>query len=381
MFVSAALLFLVEPMMGKMALPMLGGTPAVWNTCLVFFQATLLAGYLYAYAVTKWLRRRTQIVLHVALALTPLFVLPLRIPIGWEPPSQSNPVLWILAMLSVAVGLPFFLLSASTPMLQRWFSQSGHKQASDPYFLYAASNAGSLVGLLGYPLLLEPTLRLSVQSHLWSYGYALFLVMTVTCGALVWRVQPGIAAAEAAPQGETGAAEPSAAWRQRLRWIAFAFVPSSLMMGVTTALTTDVPAIPLFWVLPLAFYLLSFVLVFAKRPPISHEFLIRKLPFLILAALVPTVCKTKLPLLAMILLYVSTLFAIALMCHGELARSRPNVSRFGVLSVDVLWRRAGRHLQCADRARSFLDSGRVSAGPDLRGASAASHRPKVRFIG
>jgi len=334
MFVSAALLFLVEPMMGKMALPMLGGTPAVWNTCLVFFQATLLAGYLYAYAVTKWLRRRTQIVLHVALALTPLFVLPLRIPIGWEPPSQSNPVLWILAMLSVAVGLPFFLLSASTPMLQRWFSQSGHKQASDPYFLYAASNAGSLVGLLGYPLLLEPTLRLSVQSHLWSYGYALFLVMTVTCGALVWRVQPGIAAAEAAPQGETGAAEPSAAWRQRLRWIAFAFVPSSLMMGVTTALTTDVPAIPLFWVLPLAFYLLSFVLVFAKRPPISHEFMIRKLPFLILAALVPTVCKTKLPLLAMILLYVSTLFAIALMCHGELARSRPNVSR---LTEFYLW--------------------------------------------
>ena len=187
MFISATLLFLVEPMLAKMALPMLGGTPAVWNTCLVFFQAVLLAGYLYAHAATRWLGRRTQIAVHIGLALTFLAVLPLRLPAGWEPPARSSPVLSILVMLSVAVGLPFFLLSSSTPMLQRWFAQSGHKQARDPYFLYAASNAGSLVGLLGYPLLLEPTLRLSQQSHLWSYGYALFVVMTAVCGVLVWR--------------------------------------------------------------------------------------------------------------------------------------------------------------------------------------------------
>src|SRR5580692_9967875 len=203
MFVSAALLFLVEPMMAKMALPMLGGTPAVWNTCLVFFQAMLLAGYLYAYASTKWLRRRTQIILHISLALTPLAVLPLHIPAGWEPPSDSSPVLWVLAMLSVAVGLPFFMLSASTPILQRWFSHSGHKSADDPYFLYAASNAGSLVGLLGYPFLLEPTLRLSVQSYFWSYGYAAFLLLTVACGALVWRNRSEIAAAPEAPVEES----------------------------------------------------------------------------------------------------------------------------------------------------------------------------------
>src|ERR1035438_951487 len=170
MFVSATLLFLVEPMMAKMALPLLGGTPAVWNTCLMFFQAALLCGNLYAYAATRWLGRRTQIAAHICLALLPFAVLPLHIPFGWEPPAQSSPVLWILGMLTVAVGLPFFVLSASTPMLQRWFSQSGHKSAHDPYFLYAASNAGSLVGLLGYPLLLEPTLRLGAQSHLWSYG-------------------------------------------------------------------------------------------------------------------------------------------------------------------------------------------------------------------
>jgi hypothetical protein len=220
-------------------------------------------------------------------------------------------------------------------MLQRWFSQSGHKSASDPYFLYAASNAGSLLGLLAYPLLLEPTLRLSEQSHLWSYGYAAFLVLTVACGALVWRAQPGIAvAAHAASCEEENEADRSVAWRKRLRWIALAFVPSSLMMGVTTALTTDVPAIPLFWVLPLALYLLSFVLVFAKRPPISHEWLIRRLPFLILAALIPIVSKTKLPLLALILFYLAALFAIALVCHGEIARSRPKVSR---LTEFYLW--------------------------------------------
>ena len=270
MFVSATLLFLVEPMMAKMALPMLGGSPAVWNTCLVFFQAVLLAGYLYVYAATKWLGRRTQIALHLALAFTALAVLPLRIPMGWEPPSQSSPVLWILTMLSVAVGLPFFVLSASTPMLQRWFSQSGHKQSHDPYFLYAASNVGSLVGLLGYPLLLEPTLRLSLQSHFWSYGYALYLAMAVACSVLVWRTQPSLPA-YGADSGEVAAETDSTViWRQRLRWIALAFVPSSLMMGVTTALTTDVPAIPLFWVLPLAIYLLSFVLVFAKRQLIPH---------------------------------------------------------------------------------------------------------------
>jgi hypothetical protein len=334
MFVSAALLFLVEPMMAKMALPMLGGTPAVWNTCLVFFQSMLLAGYLYAYASTKWLRRRTQIILHVSLALTPLAVLPLHIPAGWEPPSDSTPVFWVLAMLSVAVGLPFFLLSASTPMLQRWFSHSGHKSANDPYFLYAASNAGSLVGLLGYPLLLEPTLRLSVQSTFWSYGYALFLVLTVACGALVWRSRLEAAPAQTAAIEEPNETAPRDLLRQRLRWIALAFVPSSLMMGVTTALTTDVPAIPLFWVLPLAFYLLSFVMVFAKHPPISHEWLIRRLPFLILIALIPTLCKIKLPLLALIALYLLTLFAIALVCHGEVARSRPKITR---LTEFYLW--------------------------------------------
>ena len=333
MFVSAALLFLVEPMIAKMALPLLGGSPAVWNTCLVFFQTVLLAGYMYAYAATKWLGHRTQIAVHVGLAIAFLAVLPLHIPVGWEPPAESSPVLWILGMLSVAVGLPFFLISASTPMLQRWFSQSGHKSANDPYFLYAASNAGSLVGLLGYPLLLEPTLRLSEQSHLWSYGYLLFVILTIVCGALTWSEKRNMAAATQSYLQPIDTNE-NLSLQTRLRWVALAFVPSSLMMGVTAALTTDVPAIPLFWVLPLAFYLLSFVLVFAKRPPVSHKWLVRRLPFLILAALVPTVCKATFPLVVLIALYLLVLFAVALVCHGELALNRPNIS---CLTEFYLW--------------------------------------------
>ena len=324
MFVSAALLFLVEPMLAKMVLPMLGGTPAVWNTCLVFFQAVLLCGYLYAHASSKWLGRRTQIVLHFSLTLMALVVLPLRIPAGWEPPAQSSPVPWILGMLSLAVGLPFFLISSSTPMLQRWFAHSGHKSAHDPYFLYAASNAGSLVGLLGYPLLLEPTLRLSEQSRIWTYGYLFFVAMTTVCGILVWRARTAPPSAPAPTEQADGTK--SNRWLRRMRWVALAFVPSSLMMGVTTALTTDVPAIPLFWVLPLALYLLSFVMVFTSRPPFSHEWLVQRLPFLILATLYPIVSKTQLPLLLLFPLYLLTLFAVALVCHGELARSRPGIA-------------------------------------------------------
>jgi len=174
-------------MLAKMILPMLGGTPAVWNTCLVFYQAMLLAGYLYAHAAMKWFGRRTQIAVHMAIVLSPFLILsllPLHLPPGWEPPAQANPVPWLFAMLFVSVGLPFFALAASTPILQRWYADSGSMRAADPYFLYAASNAGSLVGLLAYPLLMEPMLRLTRQSHLWTFGYMLFVALTLACGCL-----------------------------------------------------------------------------------------------------------------------------------------------------------------------------------------------------
>jgi hypothetical protein len=333
MFASATLLFLVEPMIAKMLLPTLGGTPAVWNTCMVFFQTMLLAGYFYAYVAMRWLGRRAQIVVHLSLVSLPLFlsVLPLHLPRGWEPPTQSSPVFWLLGVLFVSVGLPFFVLSSSTPVLQRWFGDSDHRQAADPYFLYAASNVGSLAGLLAYPFVLEPLLRLSEQSRLWKSGYMVFVAMTAACAALVWNGRSRLAAV---PPEPVEAPSPRGIWRERLRWIALAFVPSSLMIGVTTALTTDVPAIPLFWVLPLALYLISFILVFAKRQWISHDWLIRRMPFLILGALVPVVTQTKLPLALLLALYLLVLFVVAMVCHGELARTRPAVNR---LTEFYLW--------------------------------------------
>ena len=326
MFLSAALLFLVEPMIGKMLLPLLGGTPAVWNTCLVFFQAALLAGYLYAHAALRFLSRKVQVLAHIGVLLLPLLIagmLPPHVPSGWEPPAATNPVGWVLLLLLVVIGLPFFALSATTSMMQRWFADSGRSDASDPYFLYAASNAGSLLGLLAFPLLMEPLLRLSQQSRMWSAGYAIFVTMTALCAAMAWKWGTKNAAFEKA-----AAALPNnvpSAWSTRWRWIALAFIPSSLMLGVTTAMTADVPAIPLFWVLPLAVYLISFVLVFAKKPPISHQWMLKRLPFLILCGICPTISQGTFSLPILLIAYLTVLFGMALVFHGELARSRPEV--------------------------------------------------------
>jgi hypothetical protein len=330
MFLSAALLFVVEPMIGKMLMPLLGGTPAVWNTCLVFFQAVLLAGYLYAHAALRFLGRKVQIAVHLALVAAPLLIsgmLPPHLPAGWEPPVESNPVGWVLLLLLVVVGFPFFALSSTTSMMQRWFADSGRADAADPYFLYAASNAGSLLGLLAYPLLLEPLLRLHTQSRLWSTAYAVFVALTATCGWLAWRWRVGSAIQSAGGAGEATANAPGATigWPTRWRWIGYAFIPSSVMLGATSAITADVPAIPLFWVLPLAVYLISFVLVFAKKPPISHRWLVERLPFLILAGICPAVSQTRFSLAVLLLLYLTVLFGLALAFHGELAKSRPAV--------------------------------------------------------
>ncbi len=329
MFVSAALLFLVEPMFAKMALPLLGGSAAVWTTCLVFFQVTLLAGYAYAHASAKLLGKRPQVAVHAAVLLAALALLPVHVPGGWAPPVQPNPVGWLLRLLLVAVGLPFFALSATTPILQKWFALSGHPSCGDPYFLYAASNSGSLLGLLSYPFVLEPLLGLSDQSRLWKWCYVLFLLLVAVCVALVWRSRNELSGSVTIlplnPRFEevtTRHAE-NPTPRQRLRWVALAFVPSSLMLGVTTALTTDLPAIPLLWVIPLALYLLSFVLVFARKPHLLPLWLRRRLPLLILVAAIPFLLKSVPPLPALLPIDLLTFFAVAMVCHGEVARSRP----------------------------------------------------------
>jgi hypothetical protein len=331
MFVSAYLLFLVQPMVAKMILPLLGGTPAVWNTCMVFYQAVLLAGYAYTHVVTTRLRFRTQLFLQVILLCLPLLVLPIQV--RDASPGDIPPALWLLGMLTIVVGLPFFLLATTAPLVQKWFANTDHPSARDPYFLYSASNFGSMLALLGYPTLVEPYLHLKAdswlsQSWLWALGYVVFLVLMAGCAWVVWqnRSVKKIAELESGDrndQTESESGNDSPTWRTKLRWVGLAFVPSTMMLGVTTYMTLDVAAIPLLWVIPLTLYLLSFILVFSKWPAALHKAMVMTMPLLVLLLVFIYLSDTT-SIVARILLNLLTLFVVALVCHGEIARGRPS---------------------------------------------------------
>src|SRR5438552_3307651 len=273
MFVGATLLFVVQPMVGKMILPLLGGTPAVWNTCMVFFQAALLAGYAYAHATVQWLGSRRQAALHLIVMMFPLALLPLGVDARLVRGGEANPVFDVLWLLSLSVGLPFLVVGATAPLLQKWFTATGHPAARDPYFLYAASNLGSMLALLGYPVLVEPNLPLRgehwlAQTRLWTFGYVALVALVALCAVVLWRSPrpvPGHGApdADAAIAGDTGARPTTP---ERLTWTPPAFAPSRLLPGVTTYITTDLAAVPLLWVIPLAIYLLTFILAFGRWP-------------------------------------------------------------------------------------------------------------------
>ncbi|MDT5296092.1 MAG: hypothetical protein QOJ76_2972 [Acidobacteriota bacterium] len=356
LFISAFLLFWVQPLAGKMVLPLLGGTPAVWNTCLLFFQAVLLAGYAYALALTRWLSARAQIVLHGALLLAAAFALPVAVgeAAAGGVPAGASPAWWLLKTLLLTVGPPFFVLSAGAPLLQKWFSRTRDASAADPYFLYAASNAGSLVALLGFPVLLEPNLTLGRQSRVWALAYGALAVLVVACAAFALRSRAP-QRDEAARDGGRGATtvDPSAEhsvdtsaensserlglWR-RLRWLVLAFVPSSLVLGVTTYITTDLVAVPLLWVIPLSLYLLSFVLVFARRRLLSRGLMARVLPgSAVLLALVYLSGASQ-PAWFLILFHLLFLFAASMVCHGQLADDRPEARH---LAEFYLWLAVG----------------------------------------
>lgn len=321
-FTSAFLLFLVQPMFSKLVLPLLGGAPAVWNTCMLFFQAVLLAGYLYAHLSTRWLGVRRQAVLHLALLACALAVLPISIPAGWQTPGSGSPVLWLLGLLSVTLGLPFFVLSSSAPLLQKWFSATRHRDADNPYFLYAASNLGSMLALLAYPVLVEPRLRLSEQSTAWAAGFGVLLLLTSGCAVLLYRTSAPCASEVALPETK-GIVAARVSPTQRMWWIVLAFAPSSLLLGVTQTLTTDVAAVPLLWVLPLAIYLLTFILVFARRTVLRQRWLARAQPFLVIPAIGTIIMGGSYPLPFIIPLHLLTFFVVAMLCHGALARSLP----------------------------------------------------------
>ncbi len=318
-FVNAVLLFSVEPMFSKLLLPYLGGAPSVWNTCLVFFQAALLAGYCYAHFSTRLLGPRLHPPAHIGLLVLSSLALPLQLRMHGEPPVGALGILWILALLLVSLGPTFVMLASGALVAQRWLADSGHPQAENPYFLYAASNVGSLIALLSYPLVIEFWLPLSTQRAVWSAAYCALIVIVALCAWAATKgghkERPG-ASASAISQYVVRPAE-------RARWVLYAAVPSSLLVAVTTYLSTDVAAVPLLWVLPLAAYLLTFALVFATRPVLQPSWMLKAETYLLVIAAIPLLWDFRVPELPGVALQLSLLFVVAMVCHAELVRVRP----------------------------------------------------------
>jgi hypothetical protein len=323
-FVSAFLLFWVQPLFSKMVLPLLGGSPSVWNTAMMFFQLVLLAGYGYAHLLTHRIKSlRWQFAVHGIVVAAGLLFLPFAIARGMIPPADASPIPWLVGLLALSVGWPFFALSASAPLVQAWFARSGHRLSGDPYFLYAASNSGSLLALLAFPILLEPALTLAGQARAWTFGYGALLLLLIVAGFFLSRVDAAPAAVEAPATAMTNP------WRQRLTWIALAFVPSSLLLGVTTYITTDIASAPLLWVVPLALYLLSFIVAFAQRTLLKPAWTLKAqaIGILVVATMVTLVLLFERggSVLLVAGVHLLTFFITAVVCHTELARRRPGV--------------------------------------------------------
>ncbi len=262
-FLSALLLFSVQPMFAKMVLPILGGSPSVWAVAMVFFQATLLAGYCYAHVLMRLTRPLLGGLIHLTLSAAALLALPIAIPANFGEPPAGDPAVWQLTLFAAGVGLPFLAVSANAPLLQAWFSASGHPHARDPYFLYGASNLGSLIALLAYPFVLEPAFGLGALSRVWAAGFVTLIALLMLC-IMVIRRSASSALEDGDLKSEADTVAPTLG--RRLGWVGLAFVPSALLTAFTTHITMDVASAPLLWVLPLSLYLLTFVLVFRDRP-------------------------------------------------------------------------------------------------------------------
>ena len=320
-FVSALLLFSVQPLFTRMVLPRLGGSAAVWSVAMVFFQSLLLAGYAYAHYLTQIRSRAVAVAVHLALLVIAWLMLPLSIASGWGEPPRSGYAFWLLGLFAVSIGLPFFALAANNPLLQAWFVRTGHLNGPDPYFLYASSNIGSFLALLSYPLLLEPIFTLRTQNLLWSGGYGVLIVLIAGCGLLLLRSP----ATEAVDRPAADRDAPAPPWMLRARWIFLAAVPSGLLIAVTAHISTDVAAAPLLWVLPLSLYLLTWVLVFQSRPLLPHRWMLMAQPLAVAGVVILLAIGGEQNLLLTLGGHLLCFFVIAMACHGELARSRPAV--------------------------------------------------------
>jgi hypothetical protein len=328
LFLSAALLFGIQPMFTKMVLPRLGGSPSVWSVAMVFFQTALLAGYLYAHLSTRYLRFRWAVSVHLCLLAVAFVSLPISVAVSFGRPPEDGQATWLIELLAMSVGLPFFALAGNAPLLQAWFVRSGHPNARNPYFLYRASNIGSLASLLAYPLLLEPALTLHQQSHLWTYGFACMAISIVGCAALVWG------GAEIDAERAFASTTLAPGMGARARWTLLSFVPSALLVAVTAHIGTEIISAPYLWVIPLVLFLASFVIVFRDREIVSRRFLLRTQVGLTVALVFSFVLARWTPTLIAVPLHLAAYFVAALLCHGALCARRPDVAH---LTSFYLW--------------------------------------------
>ena len=324
-FLSAFLLFQVQPLIAKYILPWFGGGPSVWTTCMLFFQTMLVGGYLYAHVLTDKVKPRRQGIVHLVVVLASLALLPISPGENFKPVGGDAPAAGILLLLLATVGGPYFILASTGPLMQRWFSHS--YPGRSPYRLYSLSNVGSLLALLSYPVVVEPTLRLQTQVSTWSIMYVIFAALAVWCSVRLTKSEAGTVG-ELSPADEADSKDEALNVRpgvmRMLLWLSLSATGSAVMLATTNQMCIDVAAVPFLWVLPLALYLLTFVICFD-----NPEWYDRRVFGLLLVAATATLCwqmneglETTIP--ALVTVYSAGMFACCMTCHGELVRSRPH---------------------------------------------------------
>ncbi len=327
LFVSALLLFAVQPMFTKMVLPKLGGAPSVWSVAMVAFQAFLFIGYVYAHVIARVLPPARAAIVHLLFLALVAATLPLGIAKGFSVPPTDGVMLWLVGLFAASIGLPFIALSATAPLLQSWFAATGHAQARNPYVLYAASNFGSFCALLAYPLTVEPFLPLRAQGIVWSVGFSLLALLMAAVACVAARNGD-----KAVPLFAALSARPTIA--KRLTWAILTAIPAGLVIAVTSYITMDLAAAPFLWVIPLALYLMTFVAVFRERPWIAHAHVLRSVPFVVAPLVISILGGDKVNWFAIMLLNLTAFVLIALACHGEAYLRRPAADR---LTEFYLW--------------------------------------------
>ncbi len=327
-FLSAVLVFLVQPMFAKMATPLLGGAPNVWNVSLVCFQAALLLGYAYAHLLNHFVASlRRQVTIHAALLILAALVLPFQLSTALGDPDPLQPTFWLIGVFAISIAPPFAVISATAPLIQSWYSRSGREDAHDPYHLYSASNVGSVIGLIAYPVLLEPFFPVAAQTMAWTLGYGALAVLLIASGFLAYQTGGGVRPAELPVDADHQTEGSENVWKQRLWWLTCAFIPSSLLVGVTTHIATDIASVPFLWALPLALYISTFIIVFSKKPAIELSASNRLLPIVVALTFFALASVISFSLTLSLGLSLLALFLAALVGHGVLAEQRPVASR------------------------------------------------------